>query len=98
MEGHSCADLELVINEAGITAGYENKKFISQEDIKKAMINRIFGGCELGEDNPESDRRLAVHEAGHAVLSEENSRKEVEKAQDRRGCFCRQGMNIQKGL
>ena len=70
MEGHSCADLVLVINEAGITAGYENKKFISQEDIKKAMINRIFGGCELGEDNPESDRRLAVHEAGHAVLSE----------------------------
>ena len=70
MEGHSCADLELVINEAGITAGYENKKFISQEDIKKAMINRIFGGCERGEENLESDRRLAVHEAGHAVLSE----------------------------
>jgi len=70
MEDHSCADLELVINEAGISAGYENKKCISQEDIKKAVINKIFGGRENVESNPESDRRLAVHEAGHAALSE----------------------------
>lgn len=70
MEGRSCADLELVINEAGISAGYENKKFISQEDIKKAVINKIFGGNDYAGRDPESDRRLAVHEAGHAVLSE----------------------------
>lgn len=70
MEGHSCADLELVINEAGISAGYENKKFISQEDIKKAVIDKIFGGGDYVESSPENERRLAVHEAGHAVLSE----------------------------
>jgi len=70
MEGRSCADLEMVVNEAGIYAGYENKKHITQEDIKKAVINKIFGGREDVESDPESDRRLAVHEAGHAVLSE----------------------------
>ena len=69
-ERHSCADLEMVVNEAGIYAGYENKKSISQDDILKAVINKIFGGCGPEEDNPESDRRLAVHEAGHAVISE----------------------------
>ncbi len=69
-EGHSCADLETVINEAGIYAGYENKKFISQDDIKKAVIRMIFNGCDAEESNPESDRRLAVHEAGHTVISE----------------------------
>ena len=69
-EGHSCADLETVINEAGIYAGYENKKYISQDDIKKAVIRMIFNGCDAEESNPESDRRLAVHEAGHTLISE----------------------------
>lgn len=69
-EGHSCADLETVINEAGIYAGYENKKYISQDDIKKAVIRKIFNGCDAEESNPESNRRLAVHEAGHTVISE----------------------------
>lgn len=69
-EGHSCADLEMVVNEAGIYAGFEGKKHISQDDIRKAVIRKIFHGTEVTENNPVSDRRLAVHEAGHAVLSE----------------------------
>ena len=69
-EGHSCADLETVVNEAGIYAGFEGKKHISQDDIRKAVIRKIFHGTEVTENNPVSDRRLAVHEAGHAVLSE----------------------------
>ena len=69
-EGHSCADLEMLINEAGIYAGYEGKKHISQEDIRRAVIRKIFHGTEVTDNNPASDRRLAVHEAGHAVLSE----------------------------
>ena len=69
-EGHSCADLETVINEAGISAGYENRKCISQDDIKKAVIRMIFDGDDSEESDPASNRRLAVHEAGHTVLSE----------------------------
>lgn len=70
LEGHSCADLEAVINEAGIYAGYENRKRIRQEDIKKAFVSKIFNGCVSANSDPKSDRRLAVHEAGHAVVSE----------------------------
>ncbi len=69
-EGHSCADLEMVLNEAGIYAGFENKDYISQEDIKRAVIRKIFHGTDVAENKPESDRRLAVHEAGHTVISE----------------------------
>ena len=69
-EGYSCADLETVLNEAGICAGYENKKYISQDDIKRAVIRKLYNACDLENSNPESDRRLAVHEAGHAVVSE----------------------------
>lgn len=69
-EGHSCADLEMVVNEAGLYAGYENKKHISQEDIKRAIINKIFNGRQIEKCDSSTDRRLAVHEAGHAVISE----------------------------
>ena len=69
-EGHSCADLETVINEAGTYAGYDNRKCISQDDIKKAVIRKIFNGSEIAENNPVSTRRLAVHEAGHTVITE----------------------------
>lgn len=70
LEGHSCADLEMVINEAGIYAGYENRECIDQDDIKKAFIRKIFNGCVSEKNDPISDKRIAVHEAGHAVISE----------------------------
>lgn len=69
-EGHSCADLETVINEAGTYAGYDNRKFISQDDIKKAVIRKIFNGAEIEETDSVSTRRLAVHEAGHTAIAE----------------------------
>ena len=70
LDGHSCADLETVINEAGIYAGFENRTRINQEDIKRAFISKIFNGYISADSNPISDRRIAVHEAGHAVISE----------------------------
>lgn len=69
-DGHSCADLEAVVNEACIYAGYENRKTITQEDIKKAFVSKLFNGCVSEKNDPISDRRIAVHEAGHAVISE----------------------------
>ena len=70
LDGQSCADLEAVINEAGIYAGYENRKLIRREDIIKAFVSKMFNGGVSDRNNPISDRRLAVHEAGHAVISE----------------------------
>ena len=82
--GKSCAELETVINEAGIYAGYLNKQSIEFEDIIKAYMRVIFNEPEdnLKEDDffdePEDDLKkedifienLACHEAGHAVVAE----------------------------
>ncbi len=72
LEGHSCADLEMVINEAGIYAGYEGKEQIEQEDIIKACLRVIFDAPESIERsvNDMRDKYASVHEAGHVVIEE----------------------------
>ena len=68
-EGHSCADLEAVVNEAGILAGYENKPAITQDDIRRACFRKLYSISEIVCSSDDLKRR-AVHEAGHAVLAE----------------------------
>ena len=46
IEGYSCAELESVINEAGIYAGYEGREKIIQEDIIKASMRLLFDAPE----------------------------------------------------
>ena len=71
MEGHSCAELESVINEAGIYAGFDGREKIEQNDILKACIRMVFEAPESVESiDRKYIRNLAVHEAGHAVVSE----------------------------
>ncbi|MCR5605059.1 MAG: AAA family ATPase [Lachnospiraceae bacterium] len=72
MEGHSCAELEMVVNEAGIIAGFEGKEVIEQEDIVRACLRVIFDAPER-LDSDEYDPRAkyaSVHEAGHVVIAE----------------------------
>lgn len=67
----SCADLESVINEAGIYAGFEGKSKIETDDIVRACMRVIFEAP--ASLKPHSDRALdiiACHEAGHAVVAE----------------------------
>lgn len=71
LNGKSCAELESVINEAGIYAGYANKQFIEYEDIIKACMRVIF--CAPEDNLQENDifvENTACHEAGHAVVAE----------------------------
>lgn len=72
MDGYSCADLESVINEAGIYAGFDNRTKIGQEDLVKACTRFLFEAPESLETDlsPEIVRMTAYHEAGHAVVSE----------------------------
>lgn len=71
MEHNSCAGLETIINDAGIYAGYAGRTQIEHEDLVKACIRSLFGAPESDESYSESLRRvIAVHEAGHAVVSE----------------------------
>ena len=67
---NACADMESVINEAALYAGYENKSTLSEEDLIRACLRKFFGAPEsCTEISPEIRLRIAYHEAGHAVIS-----------------------------
>lgn len=83
MNGRSCAELETVINEAGLYAGYDRAESITMDHFLKAFLRTIFNifpedDCE--EVQPDVSQchyspddlilQIAYHEAGHAVISE----------------------------
>lgn len=69
--GHSCAELETVINEAGLYAAYDGRELLSQNDLKDACIRRFYG---ISNDDDEASKEVimkrVVHEAGHVVIAE----------------------------
>lgn len=68
--GNSCADLENILNQAGIYAGYANREKIGTEDIIKASLRVLFGAEENGRHSSAILKRIAVHEAGHCLANE----------------------------
>ena len=71
LQGHSCAELEKIINEAGIYAGYEGREYITKEDILKSIMRTIFNAPEsLEKRSDKYEKGTAIHEAGHALISE----------------------------
>lgn len=71
MNGHSCADLEAVVNEAGIYAAYDGRDKIDQQYLLRACMRKIFDAPER-VNNKEKwySNSIAVHEAGHVVVAE----------------------------
>lgn len=73
LNGMTCAELESIINEAGIYAAFDGKDVIEKSDMLKACLRNFY---ESPEDslwtvkNPNEIKRVAYHEAGHAVVSE----------------------------
>ena len=71
LDGRSCATLETVINEAGVYAGYENKKCIDEKDLIRAFMRVVYDSPEkISDENSKYIKNIAVHEAGHAVAGE----------------------------
>lgn len=71
LNGRSCAELETIINQAGIYAGFENKERIEFNDIIRACIRTIYNAPEtIKNETCEDDEQIAYHEAGHALISE----------------------------
>ena len=79
MDGRSCAELETVINEAGLYAGYERAEYITMEHFMKACLRTVFKVTKIarGLDDcstvpclGDNISRVIWHEAGHAVVSE----------------------------
>lgn len=80
MDGCSCADLETVINEAGLYAGYERAESITMEHFLKACLHTVFEKQSHEDDQDVFSSHLSdphhiashmiYHEAGHALVSE----------------------------
>ena len=71
MRGHSCADLHMVANEAGIRAAFNKRDSITQQDLISACLRVHFAAPEAhGSGSRKEQLEAAVHEAGHAVAAE----------------------------
>lgn len=71
LDGESCATLENVINNAAIKAAFNRQENVSMQNIVDSCLDLVFDAPESSEELPEDiRRRIAYHEAGHAVLSE----------------------------
>lgn len=81
LDGHSCATLETVVNEAGLIAGYERSEHITMDHLVMACLQHLHGitltdlKLEEGGNLDLSDPNITLsqvvyHEAGHAVVSE----------------------------
>ena len=67
----SCAELECVINQAGVYAGFNRKDKIEMDDIVKACLRIIHKAPEKEHAySPEVLKYVSYHEAGHAVIAE----------------------------
>ena len=67
--GFTGADLENLLNKAAIIAAKEDRKFLKQEDIKKAFVKVGIGSEKKSRVISDKEKRItAFHEAGHAIL------------------------------
>lgn len=71
LNGNSCAQLETVLNEAGLYAGCDGRDKITEDDIVEACL-RVLYDAPLSESTARQKhvKEIAYHEAGHAVVSE----------------------------
>ncbi len=74
LSGRSPALLKEAINEAGIASAFRGSETISKADITRAVLNVAFNMREkccsdVQTSNPEKQRLVSIHEAGHAVVA-----------------------------
>lgn len=71
MSYHSCAELETILNEAAIRAVFAREESIRMEDIVSTVLKQQYGAQEeIPYASTETIERVALHEAGHLVISE----------------------------
>lgn len=79
MDNNSCAELETVINEAGLLAGYDRAETLTMRHIVEACLKTVYDiDLDLSADIDETDwkdpgndlSRVICHEAGHATVHE----------------------------
>lgn len=71
MNGSSCAELEGILNEAGIYAVFHHEDQISRDSFLKAFLMKKFN-VKINDFNWESylhKQKVAYHEAGHIAIA-----------------------------
>lgn len=68
--GFSGAQLESLVNEAAIIALRRSEKEITQDMFRDAVDKVLMGEKTGRKPSPEELQRVAVHELGHAIVSE----------------------------
>lgn len=69
----SCAELENILNEAAINAGYQKKSSIDIECFVKAVLEKHYQkDCdfEISDGENKKYEKTVVHEVGHIIVSE----------------------------
>lgn len=67
----SCAELETILNEAAIRAAFRRKEHITMEDLVGAVLRMEYEAPDdCSKEADENMRKIALHEAGHLVISE----------------------------
>jgi len=67
--GFTGADLENLMNEAAIRAAKDDRKYITQNDIRESFVKVGIGAEKKSKVVNEKEKRItAYHEAGHAIL------------------------------
>lgn len=67
----SCAELETILNEAAIRAAFLRKEYIAMEDLVGAVLRMEYEAPDTyAKPSTEDVYRVALHEAGHLVISE----------------------------
>jgi cell division protease FtsH len=68
--GFSGAQIKNLINEAAISAAREGRVIIEQMDLERSLEKIVVGIAKRVDTRSETTRtRVAIHEAGHALLS-----------------------------
>ncbi len=80
LDGRSCAELEAIINDAGVYAGFERAEAITMNHLMKACLSRIYEvpakalieshqPIDINHGYSDSAANV-IHEAGHVVIAE----------------------------
>mgnify|MGYP004707362685 FL=1 len=67
----SCAELETILNEAAIGAAYARKEKIEMDDLVKSVLRMQYDAPDnFTKKSSDALKEIALHEAGHIVVSE----------------------------
>ncbi|MBQ6570172.1 MAG: AAA family ATPase [Clostridia bacterium] len=67
----SCAELESILNEAAVSAAYGRKEAVAMNDIVKSVLRMQYNAPDnFNKISADDLKMIALHEAGHTVVSE----------------------------